>query len=61
MRHRKGGARADFECWNCIQVKQLKKDIDDLKAMLGALKGNEEAKSVNNNRTAHYGDNNNRK
>ena len=43
----------DFECWSCRQVKQLKKDIDDLKAMLGAQKGNEEAKSVNNNRTAH--------
>jgi len=43
---------ADFECWSCRQVKQLKKDIDDLKAMLGAQKGNEEAKSVNNT-TAH--------
>ena len=37
---------ADFECWSCRQVKQLKKDIDDLKAMLGAQKGNEVAKSV---------------
>ena len=34
-------------------MKQLKKDIDDFKAMLGAQKGNEDAKSVNNNRTAH--------
>ena len=37
---------ADFECWCCRQVKQLKKDIDDLKEMLGAQKGNEVAKSV---------------
>ena len=43
---------ADFECGSCRQVKQLKKEIDDLKAMLGA-RGHEEAKSVNNNRTAH--------
>ena len=43
---------ADFECWSCRQVKQLNKDIDELKAMLGAKKGNEEAKSVDNNRTA---------
>ena len=41
---------ADFECCSCRQVKQLKKDIDDLKAILGAQKGNEVAKLVNNNR-----------
>jgi len=44
---------ADFECWSCRRVKQLKTDIDELKAMLGAQKGNAETKSVNNNRTAH--------
>ena len=37
---------ADFECWSCRQVKQPKKDIDDLKAMLGTQKGNEVTKSA---------------